>query len=137
MWCLGASSITDGTAIKNSNPGRDFIIQDQKFKNAAGHEVYRFVFTEDTSKCAGFSAAGRLEVRDCSGNSNFTNWQNEPNPNNATTQWQNNSYNSNNCSSIDDQGIDLTSDNALGHQLYCSKDFFTGEYLAFTPKPTP
>jgi hypothetical protein len=133
-FCLGASSLTDGTVITNSNPGRDITIQDQHFTDG-GLEVYRLVFSQDTTKCVGFSAAGLAEVRDCSGNSNFTNWMNVHQT--GATVWVNNSFAPGSCTTGGDPGADLTSNNALGTRLFCSLGLKSGDYLRWTPQPSP
>jgi hypothetical protein len=135
QYCLGASNLSSGTAITNSGVGRDIILQDQHFTHE-GLEVYRLVFALDTSKCVGFSSNGLAEVRDCNGNSNFTNWMNER-IGDGTTIWLNNSFNSSNCVTANDEGQILTSDNALGHRLFCSNGNRSGDYLRFTPSPSP
>jgi len=132
-YCLGASSLTDGTAVTNSSPGRDIILQYQGFTSKT-FAVYQLVFADDTSKCVGFSSAGKAEVRDCSGNSNYTNWGNDI-LGDGSTAWVNNSYTQ--CSRGGDQGPFLTSNNAQGVQLYCSNDFISGDYVAFTPTLSP
>lgn len=133
-FCVGATSLAAGTPITNSSPGRDIIVQDQGFTHR-GLEVYRLVFALDTSKCVGFSANGLAEVRDCSGNSNFTNWMDDGA--NGNTIWINNSYDPVNCSNglINDQGVDLTSDNHLGDRLYCSAGNTPGDLIRWTPEP--
>ena len=137
QWCLGASNLNAGTIITNSSPGRDIILQDQGFTHA-GAEVYRLVFALDTSKCVGFSSTGLAEVRDCSGNSNFTNWQNFRVTSDGSTIWVNNSFrNLADCVTPNDQGFNLTSDNALGHRLFCSNGTRSGDFLKFTPSPFP
>jgi hypothetical protein len=136
QWCVGATSLAAGTPITNSSPGRDIILQDQHFTHL-GLEVYRLVFALDTSKCVGFSANGLAEVRDCSGNSNFTNWMNDGA--NGNTIWLNNSFDAANCSNglLNDQGLALTSDNHLGDRLYCSIGNTSGDFLRWTPEPSP
>ena len=128
-YCLGASNLNDGTAIFNSdNGGRDIILQDQGFKHD-NLEVYRLVFASDQSKCVGFSKYGNAEVRDCSGNSNFTNWQRIYVS--GGTKWQNNSFSATQCPHY---GPFLTSDNTRGDQVFCSDgEAAPGEYLAWTP----
>lgn len=128
-YCLGANNLNDGTAVFSSdNGGRDIILQDQKFTHE-GLEVYRLVFAEDQGKCVGFSNNGNAEVRDCSGNSNFTNWQRIGVR--GGTQWQNNSFNATQCPHF---GPFLTSDNTSGDRVFCSDgEAAPGEYLAWTP----
>jgi hypothetical protein len=135
QYCLGASSLAAGTVITNSSPGRDINLRDRGFKHE-GLEVYELVFALDTSKCVGFSSNGLAEVRDCSGNSNFTNWMNDR-IGDGTTIWINNSFNSSNCVTANDHGQILTSDNALGDRLFCSNGNRAGDYLRFTPAPSP
>jgi Tfp pilus assembly protein FimT len=113
-WCLDASSLAAGTPITNGSPGRDIILQDQGFTHQ-GTEVYRLVFALDTSKCVGFSSNGLAEVRDCSGNSNYTNWDNVRFTSDGTTIWVNNSFN-------------LAS---------CTTQNRAGDYSKFTPSPFP
>lgn len=132
--CIGASSLTDGTVITITSPGRDIILQDQGFRHGT-LEVYRLVFAVDTSKCVGFSSTGLAEVRDCSGNSNFTNWIN--NGAGGSTFWQNNSFDPANCATGGDHGTNLTSDNGPGDRLFCSIGGRAGDYLAWTPHPSP
>jgi hypothetical protein len=134
-FCLGASSLTDGTPITNSSDGRDIIVQDQHF-TSGGLEVYRLAFALDTSKCVGFSANGLAEVRNCNGNTNFTNWQNFR-QSDGTTVWANNSFNPSNCTTSNDQGRGLTSDNKLGDRVACSGDLISGDLVKWTPSPTP
>ncbi len=136
QWCLGASNLNAGTIITNSSPGRDIILQDQGFTHH-GAEVYRLVFALDTSKCVGFSSNGLAEVRDCSGNSNFTNWENLRFTSDGTTEWVNNSFAFGNCVTPNDAGLELTSDNTFGDRLFCSGGTRAGDYLKFTPSPSP
>jgi hypothetical protein len=136
QYCLGASNLNSGTVIVNSSTGRDIILQDQHFTSGGGLEVYRLVFALDTSKCVGFSSTGKAEVRACSGNSNFTNWRNVRVS--GTTVWENNSFQDSNCSTGGgDNGNDLTSNNSLGSRLYCSLGNAAGDYIRFTPEPSP
>lgn len=94
------------------------------------------MFALDTGKCVGFSANGLAAVRDCSGNSNFTNWMNGANGN---AIWINNSFDPTNCSNglFNDQGLALTSDDHLGSRLYCSTGNTAGDLLRWTPEPSP
>lgn len=127
-YCLGANDLNDGTAIFNSdNGGRDIILHDMGFKHD-NLEVYRLEFASDQSKCVGFSKYGNAEVRECSGNSNFTNWQRIAVS--GGTKWQNNSFSATQCPHY---GPFLTSDNTRGDQVYCSDGDLPGEYLAWTP----
>ena len=135
QWCLDATSLAAGQPVFNG-PGRDIILQDQHFTHH-GAEVYRLVFALDQSKCVGFSSSGKAEVRDCSGNSNFTNWENARFTSDHTTVWVNNSFVFGNCTTPNDAGLDLTSDNAGGDQLFCSNATRAGDYIKFTPSPSP
>lgn len=135
-YCIGASSVTDGTPLTNNNIGRDIVIHDQGFKNNLGFEVYRLEFAVDTSKCVGFSDTGLAEVRDCKGNTNYTNWENITTQG-AGSEWGNNSFDGNNCAGPHDQGDLLTSDNQLGSQLYCSVGATSGELIRWLPQASP
>ena len=126
-FCLDASSLAAGTPITTDSKGRDIILQDQGFTHE-GFEVFRLVFALDTSKCVGFSSTGLAEVRDCSGNSNYTNWMRAGTYDNEI--WENNS--STECDSHD-PGIDLTSDNYAGDRVFCSTGTKFGEYIKWTP----
>jgi hypothetical protein len=134
-YCLGATSITDGTPITNSNPGRDIFPSPQFFEQGFG-EVYRLEFSADTTKCVGFSANGLAEVRDCLGNSNFTNWV-DGNFGDGTTTWTNWTYVPDNCQRQGDRGADLTSNNQLGSRIYCSGTNTPGDYIRFKPALSP
>lgn len=134
-YCLGATSITDGTPVTNSNPGRD-IFPSPQFSAPGMGEVYQLQFSADTTKCVGFSANGLAEVRDCLGNSNFTNWV-DGNFGNGTTTWTNWTYVPNNCQNQGDRGADLTSNNQLGSRIYCSDFIAPGDYIRFKPALSP
>lgn len=135
-YCLGASNLNAGTIITNSSSGRAIVFQDRGFTHG-GFEVYELQFADDRSKCVGFSSNGLAEVRDCSGNSNFTNWENDRSPDGTTTLWLNNSFNFSDCATPNDQGVLLSSDNALGDRAFCSENGRLDDYTVWTPAPSP
>jgi hypothetical protein len=133
-WCLSAYSLAAGTPIVNDT-GRNIILQDQGH-TSGGYEVYRMVFSSDQTKCVGLSSNGLAEVRDCSGGDNsYVNWQNDRVG--GISLWHNTRFSYTNCVTPNDPGSFLTSDNSLGDRVYCSGNFRSGDYIAWTPSPTP
>ncbi len=131
--CVATVNLVDGTVVtgNSSTNIRSITLQDQHFKNQS-REVYRLVFAGDTSKCVGLSSAGSATIRDCSGNSNFTNWQEAKNSDSSVT-WINNSYvNGLACPLYD---CVLASDGTGGHQLVGEPSGTSGGFEKWTPVP--
>lgn len=117
-YCLGVGDLDSGSPIVNSVSGRAIILEDLHYKHG-GFEVYRLQFADDTNLCVGFSSNGLAEVRDCNGDSNFTNWEDDY-LGAGRTIWLNNSFYQPDCVTPNDQGDSLSSDNTLGDRDYCS-----------------
>jgi hypothetical protein len=130
-YCVGASSLTDGTIITNSGDGRDMILG--LVTTIGGRGVYQLIFAADHAKCVGLSASGLAEVRSCNDNgSNFTNWVELIQPDGLSVRWSNQTFSASNCDRPGDQGNYLTSNNKQGDRLYCSSGAKSGDLRSWT-----
>jgi hypothetical protein len=112
MFCIGTAGLTSGTPVTLAMKAnaRTLALSDKHFTCCNGHEVYQLQVVNAPTLCLGIHIGQTLPsitLRDCSGGaSNGTNWAMEPLGAGAFN-WEEPSSN----------GILLTSDNVLGHQL--------------------
>ena len=123
MYCIGAPTLNNGDPVGLTASGRVIHEIDQGFTVMGGLHVYRLQITatatSSTPQCVGVNASNLATLRDCSGgNNNNTNWAKDFVAGGIV--WINNTIR-----------LNLTSNNALNHQLFLDDDGCMGCYFSW------